>query len=1039
MRGFLLLLLFLPSAQAQHPFSIRHLTTRDGLSQGSCYYIRKDSRGFVWTSSQTGLNRFDGTHFTTYRFDERDSTTIGKGEVRGIVETPDGNLWVGTEECLNQYVRQTDSFRRVYGVDGRGRRLSAIQEPFFADDSTVWYASRQEGLMKLNYRTGHRTSIYPTIKPQFGITIEWIEHQPDAHAVTYLLPTGFARYNYRTRQQSTFLTGAPTDQRIGSMPAQQSPSPRLFQAIHRCRVPGPHYGNYCIAGPDGIFEFDASLTRLIRHHPLRPGTSAYRLISIDEDQQGHWWIGAEGAGVLLYDPDRMTLLRMIKPGPVPSTSLMTNHIARVYVDDLGLVWVNGDPFGIDVIYPNAYTVGTLPDDPGDVTDLNNHPIRGLCEDRRGRIWIGTVDGGIRHYNPVTGSMRAYVAGAGLPTGSNIRHIILTRNGRLLAANQQGLLRYDSGQDRFVEVPNPLCPNADCRYTKGIRELPDGRFVLATHGGLFMLSADLKPLSRTDADGTYYGSLYFDAATSLLYAGRRDQDLIVYSYKNGTLRPQYVTLPGHNIIEIRSDTSRRCLWLSTDRGFVKFDPVNRRATRTYTVRDGLPDGVVYGLLPDSKGRFWLSTNNGLVKFLPDKGTFSAVISTKNREYNSNASLIGSDGTFYFGGVHGLDHFVPKQLDSYRASVSVRVVDFQVNDAPYRTDTSVSETSAVTLNHHQRTFSVGLAALDYFNNGNSQFFYRLSGVDRGWVTLTNASRVRYADLSPGRYVFQVQAVDARGQLTPVTRLQIIITPPLWQRWWFWTICLLLLLGLVAFWVNGYNRQKLARQRRLLQNTLATQEDERRRIARDLHDDVGNTLAAIKGVLERAKERIVIAAEHPEVTLAYELIDKAGNDLRTITHDLMPVEFEQYALPDVVAQLVERVNRSPRTVFEFIQFGIVRRLRPERELVAYRIIAELIQNALRHGGPGLAIVQLGYHARHLSILVETPLDVNHPNKLFSEPLSPGIGQKNISYRAEYLRATLSVDSNAQSHTVMLDVPYDALSTPTHPNSGHRRSPPV
>lgn len=1031
MRCLLLLLLFPLGAQAQRPFSIRHLTTREGLSQGSCFYIRKDSRGFVWASSQNGLNRFDGTHFTNYRFDERDTTTIGKGEVRGIVETPKGDLWVGTEECLNQYSRRTDSFRRVFAVDNRGRRLSAIQEPFFADDSTVWYASSREGIMKLNYRTGRRTSINPVVKPKFSIITEWIEYQPDAHAVVYLLPSGFARYNYQTHRLTTFMTSKPTDQPLGSMTVKQSGRPQLFQSVHRCRVPGRHYGNFCFAGPQGIFEFDASLTRLVCHHPLRTGMSTFRLVNMDEDQQGRWWIGAEGAGVWLYDPDRMTLLRDIKPGPViTSTSLMTNQVAEVYVDDIGLVWVNSDPFGIDVIYPNAYTIETLPDDPTDVTDLNNHPIRGLCEDRRGKIWIGTVDGGIRQYDPVTGLMRAYVAGAGLPTPTegNMRHIIQTRDGRILVANQQGMLRYNPAQDRFISLPNPLCRDADCQYTKGLHELPDGRFVLATHGGLFLMSADLKPLSRTDVDGTYYGSLYFDVSTNLLYAGRRDQDLIVYSYKNGKLTQQYIALPGHNIIEIRPDQARRCLWISTDRGFVKFDPVNRRVIRTYTVRDGLPDDVIYGLLPDSKGRFWLSTNNGLVKFFPTEEKFSPVISTKNREYNSHASLIGSDGTFYFGGVHGLDRFVPEQLESYRAKVPVRIVDFQVNDQPYRTGESVSETGAVTLNHQQRTFSVSLGALDYFNNGNSQFFYNLSGVDRGWVALTNANLVRYADLSPGRYVFRVRAVDARGQLTPVTRFRITITPPFWQRWWFWTGCLLLLMGLVAFGVNGYNRQKLARQRLLLQNTLATQEDERRRIARDLHDDVGNTLATIKGVLERAKERIVVAAELPEVGRAYDLIDKAGNDLRNITHDLMPVEFEQYALPDVVAQLVERVNRSSRTVFEFIQFGPVRRLKPERELVTYRIIAELIQNALKHGGAGLAIVQLGYHARQLSILVETPVDPNQTNPLFSGQATSGIGQKNISYRAEYLGATLSVDSNAHSHTVMLDVPYDATRYPTH-----------
>ena len=1019
--------------QAQHPFPIRHLTTTDGLSQGSCFYIQKDSRGFMWMSSQNGLNRYDGTHFTTYKFDVQDSTTIGKGEVRGIIEDPSGNLWVGTEECLNRYVRYTDSFERIYATDPHGRRLSALQEPFFADDSTVWYASNREGIMKLNYRTGRKTSIRPSLKPRFSNNTEWIEHQADSHVLLYLLPMGFARYNYQTHQLTTFLTGQPTDHPIGLIPAGQRTKSYLFQSIHRCHAAGPHAGNYCFSGPQGIFEFDASLTRLIRHHPLRPGISTYRFVSLDEDKEGRWWIGAEGSGVWLYDPDKMTLLREIKPGLTRANSLLTNQISAVYVDNLGIVWANGDPFGIDVIYPNAYTIETFPDDPIDLTDLNRHPIRGLCEDEKGRIWIGTVDGGIRLFDPKTSRMRAYAGPQGVPAEGNIRHIIRARDGRILVTNLQGLLRYDPQRDRFNVVPNPLCPDADCQNARGIFELPDGRFVVATFGGLFLLSPDLKPISRIDPEGTYFGSFYFDPSTNLLYVGRRDQDLVVYQYRNGKLTQKYVALPGHNIMAFHADPARHCLWLCTDRGLVRFNPATRRAIRTYTVRDGLPDEVVYSLLPDRKGRYWLSTNDGLVKFFPAEGKFSPVVSTKGREYNSHASLIGSDGTFYMGGVHGLDRFLPNQLEAYQANVPVRIIQFQVNDQPYHANGFVGETGAVDLTHEQNTFSIGLAALDYLSNGKNQLFYHLSGIDRGWISLTNTNLVRYTDLSPGEYVFQAQAVDARGQLTPTTTLKISIHPPFWKRWWFALLAVLTLISGVVAWLTAYNRQKLSRQRRLLQNTLATQEDERRRIARDLHDDVGNTLAAIKGLLGLAQERAALAAQLPEVARAYAMIDKAGNDLRTITHDLMPIEFEKYALPDVVAQLVDRANQSSRTAFTFILFGEVQRLKPERELVTYRIIAELVQNGLKHGGPGLAIVQLGYHAKHLSILVETPREDERLNGHFSEQMTTGIGQKNITYRAEYLHATFVTDSNATSYIVMLDVPYDAASYLPHNPVNH------
>ncbi len=295
------------------------------------------------------------------------------------------------------------------------------------------------------------------------------------------------------------------------------------------------------------------------------------------------------------------------------------------------------------------------------------------------------------------------------------------------------------------------------------------------------------------------------------------------------------------------------------------------------------------------------------------------------------------------------------------------------------------------------------------------------------------MRYADLSPGNYIFRARAIDARGKIMPTMQLKITIHPPIWKRWWFGVLGVLGLISAVITWLTMYNRQKLARQRRLLQNTLATQEDERRRIARDLHDDLGNTLAAIKGMLGLAKERVVLAAQMPEVARAYEMIDKANKDLRAITHDLMPIEFEKYPLPDVVSQLIDRINQSSRTAFAFILFGEVHRLKPERELVAYRIIAELVQNALKHGGPGMAIVQLGYHSKHLSILVETPLDHERINTILLEQMTQGIGQKNINYRAEYLRAILTTDSNAESHIVMLDIPYDETSLLSHKHTDH------
>ncbi|WP_461141422.1 two-component regulator propeller domain-containing protein [Spirosoma pomorum] len=1030
MRWLIFLLLSPMFTLGQTGFSVRHLTTHDGLSQGSCYYILKDSRGFVWMSSQNGLNRFDGSRFKVYRFDEQDSTTIGKGEIRGLVETPQGDLWVGTEECLSQYVRRTNSFRRFYATNERGQRIPALQDPFYADDSTVWYGSHYEGVVKLNFLTGRKTPINPAIKPKFSLALQWILHHPEQHTLTYLLPTGLVQYNYKTHQTRTLFTGQTTDQTIHptttTLPRQQS-----FQCIFRSK----QTGHYCLTSPQGIFEFDKNVTQLVRFHPLPLSANSYRIASVDEDRQGNWWLGVEGAGLWKYSPTDQQILLKVSPGngQVTATSLLTNQIGRVYIDKLGLVWVNSDPFGVDIVYSTAKTVSTIPDDTLNVLDLNTHPIRGLCEDQRGYIWIGTTDGGIRRYNPKTGTFNAYLADKGVKNQGNVRQILQTRNGRLLVASLQGLLQYSPQQDRFVEIPNPLCTDKDCQYNRGLCELPDGNFVLASYGGLFLLSPSLKPIYRLDSGSTYFGTLYFDPTTSLLYASRRDQDLVVYKYESGQLTQQYETLAGHNVMAIYPDAGRHCLWLCSDRGLVQFAPQKRRSTRVYTVHDGLLDDVVYNLLPDRQGAFWLSTNNGLAKFIPSRQLIRPIVSTKGREYNSMAALSSRAGLFYFGGVHGLDYFSPEQLNANPTTVPVRIVDFQVNDQPYVNGAVPGETKRVTLTYDQRTISISLAALDYFSNGQHQLFYKLSGIDADWVPLREGNTVRYANLPPDTYTFQAKALDAYGQFTPATQLQIILQPPFWQRWWFWAGLLLLLVGGVAFGVYYYNRQQLKRQQQLLQNTLATQEDERKRIARDLHDDVGNTLAAAKGILERTQTQLIEPAELANVAHAYALVDKASSDLRTITHDLMPVEFDKYSLAEVVDQRVDEANRSGKLRFEFIQFGTVRRLTPERELVTYRIIAELMQNAQKHAGAGVAYIQLGFHARELMVEVQTPIG-NHPiNSSDTVTISAGIGQRNIVHRAEYLQAELTTDSNVDSYTVLLNVPYDAAIPTSDSSSDH------
>ena len=235
-------------------------------------------------------------------------------------------------------------------------------------------------------------------------------------------------------------------------------------------------------------------------------------------------------------------------------------------------------------------------------------------------------------------------------------------------------------------------------------------------------------------------------------------------------------------------------------------------------------------------------------------------------------------------------------------------------------------------------------------------------------------------------------------------------------------------LAIHFNAEQRQKIKAlsETARLQNQLVkamddAQESERQRIAQDLHDDVGNTLATAKMVINGIKDQIWVKSQLPEVEEAHGLIEKAGQDLRAITHELMPVEFEKYQLTDAVRHVVERARSSSSVRFEYLQDGNERTLSTERSLVIYRIVSELISNILKHAGATTAVVQLLFQPENLVIMVED--DGTGFQLRETSAKNTGIGLKNSASRASYIGAKLTITSDSSGSVFILEVPYGSL----------------
>lgn len=239
------------------------------------------------------------------------------------------------------------------------------------------------------------------------------------------------------------------------------------------------------------------------------------------------------------------------------------------------------------------------------------------------------------------------------------------------------------------------------------------------------------------------------------------------------------------------------------------------------------------------------------------------------------------------------------------------------------------------------------------------------------------------------------------------------------------------------NRFRQQNLNLQLTLAQErnqtttqVIKAQEAERQRLAADLHDDLGGTLATLRRRLGDLRQRLRDPLAADALAQLEPLVQKSTHDLRRIAHNLMPPEFDRLGLRHALDQLVLSQPTQP-THFSFVVAGHERRLPLDVELNLYRIVSELVQNIHKHAEARRAAVQLLYYEDHLSVMVEDDGLGSRVTK--NSGTGTGLGLKNSSLRAEYIGARLRRDVMGAGTLVVLDVPYATTSNGSFFPSSH------
>lgn len=478
--------------------------------------------------------------------------------------------------------------------------------------------------------------------------------------------------------------------------------------------------------------------------------------------------------------------------------------------------------------------------------------------------------------------------------------------------------------------------------------------------------------------------------------------------------QYLYQPSHTasisnnfILCISNDAEQpeKYLWIGTKGGGLNRLDKTTGAFTHYTTKNGLANNVVYGILPDERGNLWLSTNKGLSQFNTSTEhfrNFDISDGLQSNEFNRYAYCKTGERLLVFGGINGLNYFNPADIKPLPPPEVVitgfrlfnRPVDFKQPGAPLNKD--ISFTDSVVLRYKQNVITFQFAAMDYRKGGNARYRYKMEGFDKDWIYAGKAREATYTNLDPGAYTFMVQgSFDDAAWSRRYTSLTLIIIPPWWRTWWFYSLVVTLTLS-ITYALYRYRLAQLLKLERV-----------RNRIARDLHDEVGSSISTIAIYSKIVKEHLGSSTFNNEP-----LLKKITDNANEIMESMSDIVWNINTRNDAFDQIIIRMREHAHQLFEAkgynLHFGFDEHLNNmkmemERRRDFYLIYKEALNNIAKYANGKNVWINLSTSNAQISLTIRD--DGRGFDRDTIRKTSNGL--TNMQHRAGVLHGLLEINS--------------------------------
>ncbi len=773
-----------------------HLGVKDGLSSNEITCILKDQKGFMWFGTTSGLNRFDGYEFSSYKPGDIDSFFVEEG-ISDLVETADGKIWITYYDGkIGVYEPSIDCFVPQEEVLD-SLRLESLPARIFTDrDKRLYYTTYDNGFYRYDPSQG-KVSLYPLDKAEGGVC-----GIGDVNDRLYVIHTsgkiqGIDKASGKSVFQDDYLTAYAKAQPFYMFADSEG---ELWLFLN----PGHS---------DGVFRLNPK-TSVWKHYttstPIALSSSMVR--DVREDMNGNIWIATDHGGINILDKTKEKM-RYLKNNPFDLKSLGQNSVVCLYRDDTDIMWAGTYKNGVSYYHESIFKFQTVRYPLLQTLDASNNDYNCVVEDPTGDLWVGTSGNGLLRYNRKTGEYTRYRAGKESEnkiSGDVVISMTKDLNGNLwIGTYMEGLTCFDGKRFKhYRDIPGSkdgLSSNsvyslyADTKNRLWIGTLDGGLdcLDLSTGEWMYYRAGDKHNAIHTDIvyslSGDSKGDIFVGTSSGVNWIEPETGKVSSFDgTKDGSFRFK------DRIINVVFSDSRQLLWIGSNHGLHIYDPLNDRIYQL-NQSTGLPDNSIMSILEDEYHTVWVGTKNGLLNIAPSRNanneyqfnwnSYDESEGVQGRVFNVNSAVRLASGELAFGGTNGLTFVNPSHIRYNSYSPPAVITGLTVNNVPV-----VPRGNRLTLEYGERNFTFNISSCCYFLPLKNKYAFKMEGFDPDWTTVdAKGRRVTYTNLNPGTYTFQVKARNNDGVWSKeITSLEITILPPFWATGW--AIALYLIIGLL-----------------------------------------------------------------------------------------------------------------------------------------------------------------------------------------------------------------------------------------------------